>query len=145
MSESMTARDERVFRARLAFLSETASFIDEFCARNRLANRDALRLTLIVEELFTNTVIHGYQGDCDAAIRVALSVEPGAVTLLYEDAAPRYDPLSRLTAGIDKDATIGSRSVGGLGILLITQIAENARYEHEDGWNRLWLRLSSGR
>lgn len=143
-SESMTTGDERTFKARLGLLADTAAFIEDFCAQNGVASREALRLMLIVEELFTNTVVHGYQGDCDAPIRVVLSTESGAVSLLYEDAAPRYDPLSRLTRAVDQDATIGSRPIGGLGILLITHIAENARYAHEGGWNRLWLKLSSG-
>jgi serine/threonine-protein kinase RsbW len=140
----MNAADERIFKARLALLPDTAAFIEDFCARSGVGNREALRLMLLVEELFTNTVVHGYQGDCDAAIRVVLSLESGAVSLLYEDAAPRYDPLSRLTAATDQDATLGSRPIGGLGILLVTQIAGNARYAYEAGFNRLWLKLSLG-
>ena len=143
--ESMSAADERIFKARLALLADAAAFIEDFCARNGVASREALRLMLIVEELFTNTVTHGYQGDCDASIRVVLSLESDAVSLLYEDAAPRYNPLSRLAPAVDADTTIRSRSVGGLGVLLVTQIAQNARYAHEDGWNRLWLKLSSAR
>ena len=140
----MSAGDERIFKARLALLADAAAFIEDFCAQNGVASREALRLMLIVEELFTNTVTHGYQGDCDASIRVALSVDSGAVALFYEDAAPRYDPLSRLAPAADEDASIRSRPVGGLGVLLVTQIAQNARYAYEDGWNRLWLKLSSG-
>ena len=124
-------------------LPATAAFAQAFCNRHAIVHDDALRLTLIIEELFTNTVEHGYHGDSDALIRVSLALDGNAVTLLYEDRAPPHDPLSRLPdAAVDVDATIGSRPIGGLGMLLVTQLVESARYAREDGCNRLWLKLA---
>jgi serine/threonine-protein kinase RsbW len=138
-----TASDEqRVFAARLASLSDAAAFAQDFCDRHGIAQRDALRLSLIIEELFTNTVRHGYRGDCDAPIRIALAIEDGTVLLRYEDAAPPHDPLARLVAATASLATpFESRPVGGLGEFLVGVLAEHARYAYEDGCNRLWLRL----
>jgi serine/threonine-protein kinase RsbW len=136
-------REERQFTAQLRVLPETASFVDAFCSRHGIALPDALRLTLVVEELFTNTVEHGYHGDSDALIRVTLALDGNAVALLYEDRAPPHDPLSRLPeSAVDVDATLGSRPIGGLGMLLVTQLVESARYGREDGCNRLWLKLA---
>jgi len=138
----MDAGEERIFRAQLHVLPETAAFIEAFCNRCGIGTPDALRLTLVVEELFTNTVVHGYRGDSDAQIRIALSVSVDAVTLFYEDRAPAHDPLCRLPASAtDADATLGSRPIGGLGVLLVTRFAEAARYAREVGCNRLWLTL----
>ena len=135
-------RQERVFKAQLRLLPDTARFIEAFCQRHGIGKHVTLRITLVVEELFTNTVEHGYHGDSEAPIRVALAVDGDAITLLYEDRAPAYDPLSRLAATrTDPDATSGSRPVGGLGMLLVTQLSHAARYAHEDGCNRLWLKL----
>jgi serine/threonine-protein kinase RsbW len=126
----------------MVMLPETAAFVERFCAVHGIGHADALRLTVIVEELFTNTVEHGYGGESGAPIRIALSVAVDELALFYEDAAPRYDPLGRLSgAQSDLDAAIESRPIGGLGIELVRQLTESARYVHEDGWNRLWLRL----
>lgn len=135
--------EEREFTAQLRALPETASFVGAFCSRHGIDSPDALRLTLVIEELFTNTVEHGYHGDSNALIRVSLALDGNAVTLLYEDRAPPHDPLSRLPeAAVDVDATLGSRPIGGLGMFLVTQLVESARYAREDGCNRLWLKLA---
>ena len=73
---SLPGGERRVFAARMTALPATATFIDAFCARNGLASADALRLTLVVEELFTNSVVHGYGGDSDAPIEVSLAAAP---------------------------------------------------------------------
>jgi serine/threonine-protein kinase RsbW len=141
----MTVDEHRVFEARMAMLPETAAFVESFCALHGIERADALRLTVIVEELFTNTVEHGYGSESDAPIRIALSIASDEVAVFYEDAAPRYDPLDRLSRTSDLDAAVESRPIGGLGIELVRQLTKGARYVHEDGCNRLWLRLRCGR
>jgi anti-sigma regulatory factor (Ser/Thr protein kinase) len=139
---SITGGERRVFTARLAALPATATFIDAFCARCGFGSADALRLTLIVEELFSYSVVHGYGGDCDAPIEVALAGDGGEITLLYEDAAPPYDPLSAFAQAPDHlHGSVESRPTGGLGIHLVRELAESARYAREAGRNRLWLRM----
>ena len=142
----MEGGEEHSFAAQLDRLPETAAFVEAFCHRHGVCQADALRLTLVVEELFTNTVEHGHHGDSDALIRIVLAVDGDAVALLYEDCAPPHDPLSLSpAAGTDPDATLGSRPIGGLGMLLVTQLAASARYAREDGCNRLWLKLQCAR
>lgn len=140
------ARDECQFKAQLRLLPETAQFIEAFCHRHGIGMPDALRITLVVEELFTNTVEHGYHGDSDALIRLSLEIGGDEVALLYEDRAPAFDPLSHVApTATDPDATLGSRPVGGLGTLLVSRLAHAARYAYEDGCNRLWLKLPFAR
>jgi serine/threonine-protein kinase RsbW len=138
----MPTREQRQFQARLAMLTDTAAFAQAFCDRHGIVHDDALRLTLIIEELFTNSVEHGYRGECDAPIQIELSVENGGVAVLYEDSAPRYDPLAagaRAPAGMT--GTVESRPVGGLGVYLVAQLVERAQYAYEDGCNRLRLTM----
>ena len=136
----MTVREHRVFPARLAMLAETAAFVESFSGRHGIASADALRLTLIVEELFTNTVVHGFGGDRDEPIRVDLVKDDGEVTLLYEDTAPAFDPLAMLErASPEVDAAVEQRPVGGLGVFIVEQLVERARYVYEDDRNRLCL------
>jgi serine/threonine-protein kinase RsbW len=139
---SPDAGERRTYPARLAAIADAAAFAQDFCRRRGVGLREASRLTLIIEELFTNTVRHGYRGDCDLPVRIALDTEAGAVTLLYEDAAPRYDPLARIRDLPEGLATpFGSTAAGGLGVVLVGMLAASARYAYEDGCNRLWLKL----
>lgn len=111
-----------------------------------LPRETALRLNLIVEELFTNSALHGYGGECDQPIWVGLSGAGAAIELCYEDAAPAYDPLARLQSGYVSSvtATITGRPIGGLGVFLVAQLAHTARYSREGDRNRLTIILASG-
>lgn len=123
-------------------LPESAAFVEDFCNFHNIGRAECLRLALIVEELFTNTVEHGYRRESDAPIHITLSAGVGEIELLFEDVAPRYDPLSHLSAAqLDLTAAPDSRPIGGLGIHLVRQLTESARYVREQGRNRLWLRL----
>jgi len=142
----MTITDHDAFPARLACLGAATAFVERFCALHGIGRDDLLRLTLIVEELFTNTVVHGHRGDSDATIRIGLGATPGALALQFEDAAPPFDPLQWLDASLpDLDAGVDARPVGGLGVHLLVRMAERVDYAHVDGCNRLRLWLQRQR
>ena len=128
------------FPARLPAFSEIKRLLEEFALSAALAREDCLRLTLIVEELFTNTVGHGHGGDSDATVEVTLEVRSGQIELTYQDSAPPYDPL---TAARHADTTspLEQRPVGGLGMLLTVALCREARYIYVHGRNRVELTL----
>ena len=135
--------EQREFPARFASLSETAAFAESFCARQGVDPGLALKLTLVLEELVTNTIEHGFGVESDAPIRVALTaLHPRSVSIAFEDTAPTFDPLAH---DARQAPTVGdgfdTRPIGGLGIHLIGQLASAKRYAHEGGRNRLWLTL----
>ena len=138
----MDTGEQRIFKVRMALLPEAAVFVEGFCSLHRIGRTDLLRLTLIVEELFSNTVAHGYRGESDAPIYVSLYPDGDAVGLIHEDAAPQHDPLCQLSEHLPSFASsVGSRLIGKLGVHLIGQLTEGARYAHAEGRNRRWLRL----
>lgn len=134
--------DERTFKARMAELGPAIAFVESAAAAAGVGRADALRLAFIIEELFTNTVVHGHGGDCDAPVAIGLGFAPGRVDLAYADSAPPYDPLQRLRGepgGIATTVTL--RPVGGLGSYLIGQLVETARYARDGGRNLLEVAL----
>ena len=140
MPESASANHEKVFPARLSALPDTVAFAGVFCDRHGIGRTTALRLRLVIEELFTNTVRHGHRVDSDAPVRMALSIIDDYVTMEYEDSAPPYDPLSRMTAlPSDQVAAIDGPPTEALGTYLVGKSLYGARYAYEDGHNRLWL------
>ena len=138
----MSPAEQFALQARMAGLPDAVAFVEGFCVAHGIGQADGLRLTLMVEELFTNTVEHGHGGDSEAAVRLELRHDSTHVELFYEDRAVAFDPLSRVVdlpgegpAGLD------ARRVGGVGIVLVTHMATTSRYTYEDGCNRLWLSL----
>jgi serine/threonine-protein kinase RsbW len=143
---SMSFSEQADFPARFASLPDTAAFARGFCDRHGIGHDDALKLTLIIEELFTNTIEHGYRAESDAPIRIGLASQHGAVALLYEDSAPPYDPLSTVSAQrFALGEELETRPIGGLGVHLVRELTSDARYTYEDGSNRLWLTLKAKR
>lgn len=141
-SSSAAGGQTRVFPARLEILPETAAFVEGFCSMHGVGRDAALRLVLIVEELVTNTVLHGHRGGSDASITVTLTRGMHDVALFYEDAAPAYDPTPALAQSrAPLDAPLETRPLGQLGLRLVGEFAAAVRYAREDGHNRLWLRV----
>lgn len=137
-------RLSRTFPAQLKAFEQVKALIDEFGEATGLFREDRHKLTLIVEELFTNTVTHGHRGDSDAPVRISLEDTAAGVQLTYEDSAPQFDPLaaSRRT---DIDSTINERRVGGLGVFLTIGLTNGADYRFVEGRNRISLTLVPNR
>lgn len=88
-----------------------------------IAADDAVRLQLIVEELFANTLTHGHHGDSERPVMLSLRRADGISTLHYEDDAPPFD-LSKIGQKFASTAEIG-----GLGISLIRGMSKAFRHE----------------
>ena len=138
----MSSSEQAEFQAKLAALHDTAVFAHAFCERHGVPHDAALRLTFVLEELFTNTVKHGYGRECDSPVRIRLSMSEGCVSVLYEDSAPRYDLVARLSvAPAGLAASAEARPVGGLGVYLLGQLVAAAHYAYENSCNRLWFTM----
>jgi len=95
---------------------------------------------VIVEELVCNLMDHGAPAGVDA-LSVDVVVEGGRVVLDIRDNGAAYDPLAHPPP--DLDADIGDRPIGGLGIHLVRELAQDARYRRQDGWNVLRIELDA--
>lgn len=136
------ARHSRTFPARRDALPQVDAFLGGVCAAAGLGRETCLRLTLLVEELFTNTVVHGHGADSDAPVRLECEVAPGRVALVYEDTAPAHDPFARVTPP-DAGTPIEDRPEGGLGVLLVSAMAEQIEYRREGDRNRISLVIAT--
>jgi serine/threonine-protein kinase RsbW len=136
----MAATATGSFPARLAIVPETAAFVEAFCARHGVARAISLRLVLIVEELVSNTVIHGHQAECDAPITLRLRIAADAIELLYEDTAPAFDSTAALSDSEGPlDMEFEARPVGNLGLRLLAHMCDDVRYAREEERNRVWM------
>lgn len=129
------------FLARLDQLRLVQAFLEAFCADSGLRRQECLRLNLVLEELFTNTVKHGHGGDCDAPVWIGLTRGDTVVQVVYEDKAPPFNPYARLPED-PPDTTLELRKIGGLGVLLTKELAASRDYAYLFGRNRIRLTLA---
>ena len=138
----MAAPDDCTVRARMESLADAIEFVEAFCADRGVVESDALRLSLVLEELFTNTVVHGHGGGSDAPVRLGLRVDAAHLELSYEDSAPAFDPLDHVARlPIDPAAGLADRPIGHLGLALVVDMAERISYLRLDDRNRILLAL----
>src|ERR1700758_3448913 len=79
------------FPARLDAVPDAMALAAQALQRDGLAPGAVARAELILEELFRNSVLHGYGGDSGQPVWVGVS----AGRLYYQDAAPPFDPLTQ--------------------------------------------------
>ena len=124
----------------MAGLAALRAFLEAFCAEAGVAQDHCLRMNLVLEELFTNTVRHGHRSDSDSPVWVTLSATPGNLQLTYEDSAPPFNPYGR-RPDASPDTTVEMRKIGGLGVLLTRKLAVSRDYAYLYGRNRIRLAL----
>jgi anti-sigma regulatory factor (Ser/Thr protein kinase) len=129
-----------MFHARLSQVGAVRDFVEDFCARQGIERERCLRLNLVLEELFVNTVQHGYRRDCDAPVWMTLGLAPGEVHVNYEDTAPPFNPYAHLP-WVPLDTTLEMRKAGGLGLLLTKELAATRDYGYVFGRNRIRLAM----
>jgi sigma-B regulation protein RsbU (phosphoserine phosphatase) len=94
---------------------------------------------LIAEELLTNVVRSLDARGCDSRMSLDCELTATQIVMTVRDDGPPFDPLA--LAAPDLDADISDRSVGGLGVTLVRQLADSCRYSHVDGHNVMEIRL----
>jgi len=115
--------------ARYSELPGVLSSLTERAASLGIAAEDQLRLQLVIEELFTNTIAHGHHGDSEHKVCLALARNDSVLTLRYEDDASPFD-LSEMG---QKSAL--TEAIGGLGIGLIHGMSKAIRYRRQGSLN----------
>jgi anti-sigma regulatory factor (Ser/Thr protein kinase) len=133
--------ESRQFVADMQALPEVLEFAAAAAGRAGFDGVAQLFVELIIEELFTNTVVHGYGGDSNQPVWVSVEGVGGELSLTYEDAAPACDPLALPARGL-LDAPVEERPVGGLGMPLVKALSDSASYAYREGRNRLTLAIS---
>ena len=129
----------RRFTAKQAEFDAIREFIESACAAVREDER--MRVLLLVEELFANSVMHGYGGDSDQPIWLTVAVTDEGCRLVYEDSAPPHNPF--LTPGPDLDESdIHERRIGGLGIVFLNELSSARTYERRGDRNVIELHVS---
>ncbi len=131
-----------MFPARLGGLLAMRRFIEHFCTEIDLTRDDCLRLNLVLEELFTNTVRHGHRGGSDAPVWVILASGDGGVDVTIEDTAPPFNPFAHVELPAQDG---GMRKIGGLGVLLARELSMSRDYAYLFGRNRVHVRLAHAR
>lgn len=134
------------FPARFSALPEILRLI----ANTERAGLDAatlLRAQTAVEELFANSIHHGYGGESDKPVWLSVTTDGNRLVISYSDASRSFDPFATLDDAahvIDDDGE--ATRLGGVGRHLVRGLADQSHYRRtgpaEDGRNEITLEFS---
>jgi anti-sigma regulatory factor (Ser/Thr protein kinase) len=137
MRSAAAAMAEITLRTDLSELTALADFVDRFAADAALPADAAFQLNLVLEELVTNTIIHGQVAPGDE-IHLRLERRGDVIEADLVDTGAAFDP--RTLPAPELDAPLESRSIGGLGVHLVRQFVDELDYRRENDRNHLRLR-----
>ena len=120
----------RTFAASAEGLAAATDFVKGFCGDHRAA--------IVIDEIASNIV------RCSGAstFELAYRRSAGGYALVFTDAGTPFNPLAHPDP--DVTASAEERTIGGLGIFMVKQMAENVDYEWRGGCNVLTVCMKEG-
>ena len=133
---------ERRLGADLGGITALAGDFAVWAARAGLAEQDISRVSLVIEELTTNVIVHGFAAD-GGWMRLRVTRREDRLAIELRDNAPPFDPFHVPMPSLTSD--ISERKVGGLGVHLIRTLMDEWGYVREDDQNVVSLGKRLGR
>lgn len=122
-------------------LGDLVAAIDGVLVREGVPPGVVHDVQLVTEEVVCNALDHGRVEGREHEISVGIGIQGGLITLEFRDDCIAYNPLEHPYP--DLEADIADRPVGGLGVHLIRELAEDVSYVREEPHNVLRVVLRS--
>ena len=98
----------------------------------------SMPMTLILEELYTNTITHGASDGRDVFIEINLGIDKDELIMTYKDNGIPFNVLELPEP--DLNASIENREVGGLGVHYVKALTDSVEYEYVEKQNVLKMK-----
>jgi anti-sigma regulatory factor (Ser/Thr protein kinase) len=108
--------------------------LEKFFEENNISSI-SIPMTLILEELYTNTITHGASDGRDIFIEVNLGIDKNELVMTYKDNGIPFNLLE--LPDPDLTASIENREVGGLGVHYVKTLTDSVEYEYLEKQNVL--------
>jgi serine/threonine-protein kinase RsbW len=116
---------------RIGAVTDLTDALTQWASERGVPPKVMTSVSLILDELFSNVVLHGYHADPAGRIAVEAHIDPQAFTVTLTDQARAFNPL--LVPEPDTSLSIEERQIGGLGLLFVRRTADHLAYERVAG------------
>ncbi len=138
----MNERISLVLKNNLEELERLAAEVSAWCSRQALSEEVDYQVNLVLDEVVSNVIRHGYRDKRQHEIQVNLDFQDGELIIQVEDDGVHFSPLQVPPPDITKP--INERPVGGLGIYMVRKIMDSLDYRRETGRNSLIMKKRVG-
>jgi len=127
-------------KAEMKSLPYFRSFAVEVCPLMRVGENISENLKLIIDEVCSNLIMHGYKGMEVGSIGLTLRVLKDKVLVQIKDTGHPFDP--SFMDQPDSSDDINKREIGGLGLYFVKKITDELSYESKNGVNLLSMTIN---
>lgn len=123
-------------------VQQAAQWVETTSRDLGLEDSNPLRLALIAEELFANSLHHA-EIEADAEISIAIARDGDQIRLDYVEPGALFNPLE---IDVPEAPELDRWPIGGLGLRLIHRFSSRCSYTRDAGANRLsiWVEKTGG-
>lgn len=114
-------------------LSKLKKAVEGMGSNVKCTHRKFKEIDLILEELFTNVVNHGFSDDKEHDIQLDLTCDDHRLKIRMEDDGKPFDLTEHVSP--DTRCALEKRYIGGLGVHLIKHFIDECKYFREKGKN----------
>lgn len=126
------------FPARYDHLRSISVFVMDAIKEAPFTDRQRYAIDLAVDEACSNVIDHAYGGSGQGEIRVQLNLDEKGLKITIQDDGTSFDP--GCVAEPDLTSPLETRCERGLGVFLIREVMDEARYDFSlPGVNQLTL------
>lgn len=118
---------------------EFYQWLHEICARWNVSEELTNKLDMCGEELYANIAFYAYP-QTEGKIKVFMQKNENNIILRFEDTGIPYNPLEKPDPDISLPPE--QRPVGGLGIYMVKEMADDIKYEYVNKSNILILKFN---
>lgn len=114
-------------------LAELRAFLLKTLEGFELSPTDCHQITLAVEEVCANLIIHSHRCNAQEIILLQINRSPDKLIIEIKDQGEAFNMLDYEVPDLDK--VKGEKRKGGLGIILVKRIMDEIEFESHEGTN----------
>lgn len=133
----MNTVSEHRLRNDLAETRQLGAWVEEFARQIQLSASVRQAFDLALVECVTNIISHSYENKSEHWVLIRFQSALGEARVEVEDDGRAFNPLT--VPGVDTNAPLESRPIGGLGVHLIRRCMDDVQYRRDEGRNILTL------
>lgn len=132
------------FNSRLEEIGVLAEEFEQWASQLGASPKIVNMINLMLDELITNIVMHGYKNREDGIIEIQISHINDAFDITLRDRAPPFNLLD--APAVDTSLGVEEREIGHLGVFLVRKLADQLGYRWNGQCNEVHFvkKMSSG-
>lgn len=126
-----------VIKNQMIEFTKVAREVSEIGVKHALGQETVNDLTLILEEIISNVILHGYDDPAVHDIEIAITINGNLVRMTVVDDGKPFNPTTAEQPNLD--VPLEERDDGGMGIYLVKRISNDMAYARRTDKNILTI------